>query len=231
MTFTRSPLLLALTALVPACGVFSETSDSAGTKATASGSASDSTGGGGQTVTIYDIQQGKVPVDLVVELKNVIATSPVYFDKNMKAFMFVSEAEGSRSRASRSTSTTTSPSSSAPACPRWVTPSRCARPTPSSSTSRSSPSAPPPATSRSPARAPSPPPASSRPPTSPPWAPRPRTTRAAWSKSSTPRSPPPSSSSASSRSTTPSRSTTSSSSPPPAPSPRWAPTSPPWSAR
>ncbi len=94
MTFTRSPLLLALTALVPACGVFSETSDSAGTEATASGSASDSTGGGGQTVTIYDIQQGKVPVDLVVELKNVIATSPVYFDKNMKAFMFVSEAEG-----------------------------------------------------------------------------------------------------------------------------------------
>lgn len=97
MTFTRSPLLLALTALAPACGTFSETSESAGTEATASGSASDSdtpTGGGGETVTIYDIQQGKVPVDLVVELKNVVATSPVYFDKNNKAFLFVAEAAG-----------------------------------------------------------------------------------------------------------------------------------------
>jgi len=96
MTITRSPLLLALAALVPACGTFSNSSESAGNDET-NGSASDSdnpTGGSGETVTIYDIQQGKVPVDIVVELKNVVATSPVYFDKNKKAFLFVSEAAG-----------------------------------------------------------------------------------------------------------------------------------------
>lgn len=96
MTITRSPLLLALAALVPACGTFSNSSESAGNDET-NGSASDSdnpTGGSGETVTIYDIQQGKVPVDIVVELKNVVATSPVYFDKNKKAFLFVAEAAG-----------------------------------------------------------------------------------------------------------------------------------------
>ncbi|MBA3548147.1 MAG: hypothetical protein H0T76_16820 [Nannocystis sp.] len=95
MTLSRSPLLLALAALAPACSTFSDTSESAGSDSTASGSATDSdTGGPGETVTIYDIQQGKVPVDLVVQLKNVIATSPVYFDKNKKAFFFVAEAAG-----------------------------------------------------------------------------------------------------------------------------------------
>ncbi len=98
MTLTRSPLLLALAALAPACGTFSDTSESAGSDETASGSGSDSdtpTGGEpGDTVTVYDIQQGKVPVDLVVQLNNVIATSPVYFDKNKKAFLFVAEAAG-----------------------------------------------------------------------------------------------------------------------------------------
>ena len=90
MTLSRSPLLLALAALAPACGTFSETTESAGSDSTASGT----TGGAGETVTIYDIQQGKVPVDLVVELKNVIATSPVYFDKDKKAYLFVAEAAG-----------------------------------------------------------------------------------------------------------------------------------------
>ncbi len=96
MTLSRSPLLLALAALAPACGTFSETTESAGSDSTASGT----TGGAGETVTIYDIQQGKVPVDLVVELKNVIATSPVYFvpekdDKTKKtAYLFVAEAAG-----------------------------------------------------------------------------------------------------------------------------------------
>jgi len=93
MTLSRSPLLLALAALAPACGTFSETTESAGSDSTASDSTG-GTGGTGETVTIYDIQQGKVPVDLVVELKNVIATSPVYFDKNKKAFLFVAEAAG-----------------------------------------------------------------------------------------------------------------------------------------
>jgi hypothetical protein len=234
MTLTRSPLLLALAALAPACGTFSDTSESAGSDETASGSGSDSdtpTGGEpGDTVTVYDIQQGKVPVDLVVQLNNVIATSPVYFDKNKKAFLFVAEAAGGPFSGIQVYIYDDVAVELGAGLPKMGdTLSLRATYTEFFDLSQLTVTAASDVTITGPGTIP--PPASSRPPRSPPWAPRPRTTRAAWSRSSAPRSPPRSSSSASSRSTAPSRSTTCSSSPPPAPSPRWAPSSPPSSAR
>jgi len=99
MTLARTSLLLTLAALASACGTFQETSDTkSGTESdSASGTGSDSdtpTGGGGETVTIYDIQQGKVTDKVVVELKNVVVTSPVFYDKKANGNLFIAEAAG-----------------------------------------------------------------------------------------------------------------------------------------
>ncbi len=63
-----------------------------------SASASDSdtpTGGPGlQTSTIYQIQQGEVPLESLVDVKGVVVTSPVITDKNDQGFFFVSELAG-----------------------------------------------------------------------------------------------------------------------------------------
>ena len=97
MTHARTPLLLAsLVTLAPACGTFSGTTDASGSE-TGAGTGSDSdtpTGGAGETVTVYDIQQGKVTDKVVVELKNVVVTSPVFYDKKANGNMFIAEAAG-----------------------------------------------------------------------------------------------------------------------------------------
>ena len=99
MTHARTPLLLAaLVTLAPACGTFSDTSatgDSETGSGSGTGSATDTpTGGGGETVTVYDIQQGKVTDKVVVELKNVVVTSPVFYDKKANGNLFIAEAAG-----------------------------------------------------------------------------------------------------------------------------------------
>lgn len=97
MTLARTPLLLAaLTALAPACGTFSGTTDASGSETSAdTGSDTNTpTGGAGETVTIYDIQMGKVPVDVVVEVKDVVVTSPVFYDKMNNGYFFIAEAGG-----------------------------------------------------------------------------------------------------------------------------------------
>ena len=98
MTLARTPLLLAaLTAPAPACGTFSGTTDASGSE-TGAGTGSDSdtpTGGAGETVTVYDIQMGKITVDIVVEVKDVVVTSPIYYDKKTgDGNFFTSEAAG-----------------------------------------------------------------------------------------------------------------------------------------
>lgn len=61
-----------------------------GTSTTDGGSATETTGTPG-TVTIYDIQKGMVPVDSVVEIKNVVLTTPVMYDEGA---VFVQEMAG-----------------------------------------------------------------------------------------------------------------------------------------
>ena len=99
MTLARTPLLLAaLTALAPACGTFSGTTDASSGSETGDATGSDTntpTGGAGETVTVYDIQQGKVPTDIVVEVKDVVVTSPIYYDKKTgDGNFFIAEAAG-----------------------------------------------------------------------------------------------------------------------------------------
>ncbi len=54
----------------------------------------DTTTGPAAEVTIYDIQMGKVPDKSPVSVKDVVVTSPVFFDKNMNANFFLAEAGG-----------------------------------------------------------------------------------------------------------------------------------------
>lgn len=104
-----SLLVTPLIVSAAACNVTNNTTETAGT-ATASttngGTESDSatdgtsttdgtseteTSGSAGAVTIYDIQQGKVPVDSVVEIKNVVLTTPVMYDEGA---VFVQEMAG-----------------------------------------------------------------------------------------------------------------------------------------
>ena len=52
------------------------------------------TGGQSAHVTIYQIQQGEVPEMTLVDLKDIIVTSPIYYDKKSNGNFFVAEAPG-----------------------------------------------------------------------------------------------------------------------------------------
>lgn len=105
MSHARTPLvslatLVSLVVSLAGCNALSPgdtTSDSS--DPTAGGTATD-TGNtpteamGIPDVTIYDIQQGKVTDKTVVELKNVIVTSPIFYDKKLNGNFFISELGG-----------------------------------------------------------------------------------------------------------------------------------------
>lgn len=54
----------------------------------------ESTGVGDGTPTIYDIQQGKIPEDTFVELKDVVVTSQVHLDQDGVGVFFIAEQPG-----------------------------------------------------------------------------------------------------------------------------------------
>jgi hypothetical protein len=98
--FARASASLGL-ALLAGCGALTpqddETGDGDGTSPATSNDPTDpgpTTGGGLATVTIYDIQQGKVPDPTLVQLKDVVVTSPVFFDKNDNGNFFIAEQDG-----------------------------------------------------------------------------------------------------------------------------------------
>jgi len=96
------PLGLALS-LLSACGSLTppENETSADGSAGLTSSATDNdtggtptTGAGTQDATIYKIQQGEVPEMTLVDLKDLVVTSPIYYDKKSNGNFFVSEAAG-----------------------------------------------------------------------------------------------------------------------------------------
>lgn len=104
MSHARTPLvtLATLVAALAGCNALSpqdtdngdaSATESGGTTATDGGN-TPTEGGGVPSVTIFDIQQGKVTDKSLVELKNVVVTSPLFMDKKMNGNFFVSELEG-----------------------------------------------------------------------------------------------------------------------------------------
>jgi hypothetical protein len=69
-----------------------------GSEATATAGESDDsdtpTGGGIETVTVFDLQKGEVTPDKLVSLKDVIVTSPIFYDKDNNGNFFIAEAAG-----------------------------------------------------------------------------------------------------------------------------------------
>jgi hypothetical protein len=85
-------------ALVSACGSLTP-NDTQGTGETGDTTAGDDTvdtptGGGAETVTIYDIQQGMVADKTVVHIKEVVVTSPVFTSTDGEANFFIAEQDG-----------------------------------------------------------------------------------------------------------------------------------------
>jgi hypothetical protein len=103
MSHARTPLSLATLAMLVAgltgCNALSPGNTDTATDPSGGSTASDTgntptEGMGIQDVTIYDIQQGKVTDKTVVELKNVIVTSPIFYDKKLNGNFFISELGG-----------------------------------------------------------------------------------------------------------------------------------------
>ncbi|MBL9106040.1 MAG: hypothetical protein JNL82_34280 [Myxococcales bacterium] len=61
---------------------------------TGSGNTDTPTGGGPESVTIYDIQKGEVADMTIVDLKDVVVTSPVYTSADGEGNFFISEKDG-----------------------------------------------------------------------------------------------------------------------------------------
>lgn len=89
-------------ALAPACGLTPSNTngddtdggnDSADSEDTTNLPTGDD-GGSLESVTIYDLQQNKVPDKTLVGLKNVVVTSPIYMSKKNEANFFIAEMGG-----------------------------------------------------------------------------------------------------------------------------------------
>ncbi len=106
MTYARKPLSLVLAlgfALAPACGSINPQNTDSGAaedSATDGGDTNvpdtEATPTGGQTedATIFDIQKGLIPEKTLVEIKGVIVTSPIFYDKKLNGNFFVSDPAG-----------------------------------------------------------------------------------------------------------------------------------------
>ncbi len=85
-------------AFAPACGSLTPGNPDDGDGTADTGGSDETmgtpTGGGIEDVTIYDIQQGKVADMTVVQLKEVVVTSPVYLSADGEGNFFVAEKDG-----------------------------------------------------------------------------------------------------------------------------------------
>lgn len=95
--------VVALGAITTACNLTPNNTDAGDETNGGDGTVSDSgdtptggepTGGGVVDVTIYDIQQNKVPDKSLVELKDVVVTSPVFLSKDGEGNFFIAEKGG-----------------------------------------------------------------------------------------------------------------------------------------
>jgi predicted extracellular nuclease len=100
MNYARKPLFLAL-ALLPACGALTPSNDEGGTATDDTATAADPTEGDptegvqpGQDASIFQIQKGEIPEMTLVEIKDVVVTSPIFYDKKNNGNFFVAEPEG-----------------------------------------------------------------------------------------------------------------------------------------
>ena len=104
MSHARTPLvtLASLVAALAGCNALApqdtDSGDASATDSTATtatdGGSTPTEGGGVPAVTIFDIQGGKVADKTLVELKNVVVTSPIFIDKKMNGNFFIAELEG-----------------------------------------------------------------------------------------------------------------------------------------
>ena len=108
MTHARQPLSLALSfglslglLALSACGSLTPQNTETGADATGGASDTDApetedtpTGGTSTDATIYKIQKGEIPEATLVDLKGVIVTSPIFYDKKSNGNFFIAEADG-----------------------------------------------------------------------------------------------------------------------------------------